>query len=109
MFPHERSLVKRLEKSPFVLLGVNSDTKERITKAMKTEQITWPFFFDGGKTGGPIARQYGIKGWPTLFLIDSKGVIRQKWVGGPPAEVLDREIDKLLKEMGAEAPSAKAD
>jgi peroxiredoxin len=107
MFPHERSLVKRLEKSPFVLVGVNSDKKDRITKAMKTEQITWPFFFDGGNTSGPIAKQFKIEGWPTLFLIDSKGVIRQKWLGSPPGDTLDKEIDKLLKEMG-ESPSAKS-
>ena len=26
MYPHERSLVKRLENEPFALIGVNSDT-----------------------------------------------------------------------------------
>ena len=49
MYPHERSLVKRMEKMPFVLVGVNSDPKKDILAAMKREQITWPFFWDGGK------------------------------------------------------------
>ncbi len=107
MFPHERSLVKRMESMPFVLLGVNSDKKDRIQKAMVKEKITWPFFFDGGSTGGPIAKQFQIKGWPTLFVIDAKGVIRQKWIGGPPPQELDKAIDDVLKEMGQTPPKGE--
>jgi hypothetical protein len=41
MYPHERSLVKKLEGKPFVLLGVNSDgDKDKLRKRMKEEQIT---------------------------------------------------------------------
>ena len=39
MYPHERSLVKRLEGKPFALLGVNSDPKDRLRQAMKKENI----------------------------------------------------------------------
>ena len=98
MYPHERSLVKRLEGKPFVLLGVNSDPKERLRKAVKQENITWRSWWDGGNTSGPIASQWGIRGWPTLFLIDHKGVIRQKYVGSPGEEALNKEIDKLVRE-----------
>ena len=41
MYPHERSLVKRLEGKPFALIGINSDPKERLRRVMKKENITW--------------------------------------------------------------------
>ena len=101
MFPHERSLVARMKDKPFVLLGVNSDPKENILKAMEREKITWPFFWDGGDTNGPIAKQYGVRGWPTIYVLDGNGVIKAKNVRG---EKLDAVVDKLLEEMGSTAP-----
>jgi AhpC/TSA family len=99
MFPHERSLVKRLADKPFVLLGVNSDkTREDVKEKNEKESITWRSFFDGGSTGGPIATQYAVQGWPTLYVLDAKGVIRHKWVGSPGDKVMDEAIDKLLEE-----------
>lgn len=96
MYPHERSLVARMKGQPFTLIGVNSDKMERVKEAIKKENITWRSWFDGGSTGGPIAKQFSVRGWPTLFLIDHEGIIRNKWVGSPGGETLDREIEKLV-------------
>ena len=99
MYPHERSLVKRLESKPFALLGINSDRdKAELKKAMEKEHITWRSFWDGGGTSGPIARAWNVSGWPTIYVLDAKGVIRYKNVRG---EAMDRAVDALLKEMGA--------
>jgi peroxiredoxin len=96
MYPHERSLVKKMEGKPFALVGVNSDTdKNELKKAMEKEHITWRSFWD--KSGGPIASAWNIEGWPTLFVIDEKGVIRHKWVGSPGEQVMDESIEKLVK------------
>ncbi len=55
MFPHERSLVKRLEGKPFALLGVNSDAdREKLKETMKQQNITWRSWWDGGSTAGPM-------------------------------------------------------
>jgi hypothetical protein len=78
MYPHERSLVKRLEGKPFVILGVNSDPKQKLRDVVKKESMTWRSWWDGGDTSGPIATKWNVSGWPTLYLIDHKGVIRQK-------------------------------
>jgi hypothetical protein len=99
MYPHERSLVKKMENKPFVLLGVNSDRdKDELKKAMEKEQITWRSWWDGGSTNGPIATAWVIKGWPTLYVIDHKGVIRHKWLGSPGDKVLDEAIEAIVKE-----------
>ena len=96
MYAHERSLVERLKDKPFALIGVNSDSKERVKMAMKENNITWRSFWDGGSTGGPIASKWGVTGWPTIYVLDGKGIIRYKGVRG---EAMDNAVDTLLKEM----------
>jgi hypothetical protein len=79
MYPHERSLVKQYEGRPFVILGVNSDAdRETVKKAIAQEKLTWRSFWDGGSTDGPIARQWNVSGWPTLYVIDHRGVIAER-------------------------------
>jgi hypothetical protein len=100
MYPHERSLVKRLEGKPFVLIGVNSDKdRAELKKVLDKEKITWRSFWNGGGRQGRISSRWDIEGWPTLFLIDTKGVIRHKHVGSPGEKELDEELDELIAEV----------
>jgi len=99
MYPHERSLVKNMEGKPFALIGVNSDKdRDELKKVLEEEKITWRSFWNGGSTTGPISSQWNVRGWPTLYVIDHNGVIRQKYLGSPGGEVLDRVIEALVKE-----------
>ena len=97
MYPHERSLVARLNDKPFVILGINSDPKENLKKAIEREKMTWRSWWDGGNPNGPIASKWNVSGWPTVYVLDHKGVIRYK-----EAE-LDEAVDTLLKELDQEA------
>jgi hypothetical protein len=100
MYPHERSLVKRLADKPFALLGINSDqNREELKKVMEKEQITWRSWWNGGSTQGPISKKWNVHGWPTIYVLDHKGVIRYKSVRG---EAMDKAVDALLKEMEAD-------
>jgi hypothetical protein len=104
MYPHERSLVKRLEGKPFALLGINSDAdREQLKEVLKKENITWRSWWDGG-TNGPIARQWQVRGWPTIYVLDHKGVIRVKDVRG---KALDDAVDRLLQELEPEQKPEK--
>jgi len=97
MYSHERSLVKKLEGKPFALLGINSDqTRHGVKDALKRENITWRSWWDGGSTGGPIASAYGVRAWPTIYVLDADGVIRYVNVRGHD---LDNAVDTLLKEV----------
>jgi hypothetical protein len=98
MFPHERSLVKRLAAEPFALIGVNSDVdKAALAPVLEKEQITWRSFWNGPKgTQGPISTTWNVKGWPTIYVLDHEGVIRFKGVRG---EAMDKAVDFLLAEM----------
>ncbi|HZN37955.1 MAG TPA: thioredoxin-like domain-containing protein [Planctomycetota bacterium] len=98
MFPHERSLVERLKDQPFNLIGVNSDKdKDTYFAGVKEHNISWRSFWNGPKgTQGPISTKWNVRGWPTIYVIDPKGVIRYKNVRG---EEMDKAIDALLAEM----------
>ena len=100
MIPHERALVERLKNEPFALLGINSDGKaDDVKKILEKEKITWRQAIDG-TTSGPLATKWGVQGWPTIYVIDAKGVIREKNVR---EKAMDTAVDKLL----AEAKAAK--
>jgi hypothetical protein len=98
MYPHERSLVQRLQDKPFAILGVNTDdSREEMQQAIKDQGLTWRSWWDG-PPGGPITKLYRVSGFPTLLLIDHKGMVRNEWLGAPSQSVLDRAIDKLIAE-----------
>jgi hypothetical protein len=109
MYPHERSLVKNLAGKPFALVGVNSDRDtDALKPVLEKEKITWRSFWNGPLgTGGPISKAWGVRGWPTLYVIDHKGVIRNKYLGSPGDKVLDDVIEKLVKEAEKEGGPGK--
>ena len=98
MYPHERSLVKKLADKPFVIIGVNSDSdRAKLKETLKEENITWRSFWNGGSTGGPISTEWNVRGWPTLYVLDADGVIRHKFLGSPGDKVMDAAIDTLVE------------
>jgi hypothetical protein len=108
MYPHERSLVKAMENKPFVLLGVNSDEgKEELKEVIEEQKLTWRSWFDGPGTAGPIAMKWNIRAWPSLYIMDHNGIIRHKWTFNPGDEVLDKAIEKLVKQAEKEMPSRR--
>src|SRR5438477_7815294 len=99
MYAHERSLAKRLEKSPFALIGVNSDKdRDALKQVLKDENLSWRSFWNGGSTNGPISNEWKVRGWPTIYVLDAEGVIRYRNVRGPQ---MDEAVDALLAEMEA--------
>ena len=112
MYPHERSLVKKMSDKPFALVGVNSDDDlTALKKVLEEEQITWRSFQNEkgkkGENGQAISADWNVRGWPTLFVIDHKGVIRHKYLGSPGNDKLDAAIEKLVAEAEKETGPKK--
>jgi hypothetical protein len=100
MLPHEKALVKRLANEPFALIGINtdSDTVENLNKRFKAEGLTWRHAMQGPSSKAAIPTKWNVQGYPTMYLIDAKGVIREYWLGNPGEQNLDAAIDKLIAE-----------
>jgi hypothetical protein len=93
MYPHERSLVKKLADKPFVLLGVNSDDeREKVKTIVEKEQMTWRSWWDGGNTWGPISIAYNVSKWPTIYVLDHEGVIRY-------IDIRDKKLEDAIDEL----------
>ncbi len=98
MVPHERELVRRMAGKPFALVGVNcdeADSREKARKVTLDRQMTWPSGWDGG-WGGPIQTQYNIDHYPSIFVLDTQGIIRFIDTKGKD---LDEAVDALLMEL----------
>ena len=79
-------------------LSISGDSDRKAAqRAVKEEGITWQSFWDA-EVYGPIATRWDVEVWPTLFLIDHKGVVRHVFVGWPEAKKLDALIDGLVSE-----------
>jgi hypothetical protein len=72
---------------------------------MDKEKLNWRSFADTGDGDGlgRISSTWNLRGTPTLFLLDHKGVIRYRWLGGPGEKTIDEAISKLIKEAEKDA------
>jgi thiol-disulfide isomerase/thioredoxin len=102
MIPHERELVERLKGKPFTFISISGDDDvETLKKFLEKEPMPWVHWHAGGsRSAGPrtgILTDWNIRYFPTIYVIDAKGVIRHKGVRGP---AMDKAVDELLKELG---------
>jgi len=95
MIPHERELVERMKDKPFKLVSLSADDqKETLTKFLEKEKMPWTHMRNGAEGG--FVDQYQIQSFPTIFVLEAKGMIRHKHVRG---EKMDQAVESLLKEM----------
>jgi thiol-disulfide isomerase/thioredoxin len=83
----------------FEIVAVNSEraSSSKIASFVQQYQMSFPILLNPGQD---VGSRYWIRAVPTSFLVDKKGVIRWKIVGGrewESAYVLSR-IDQLLQE-----------
>jgi len=90
-YPYERLLIELYTNWPFAMLGVDSSSTQEIALASKArERLTFPSWWDGGGTSntrGPIATEWNVVGWPAVYVLDERGVIR----------FVDLQKEELLK------------
>jgi thiol-disulfide isomerase/thioredoxin len=111
--PHERDLVERFKGQPFALLGVDcEENKDTARGVMVRERMTWPNWFDGDVGTGPIVKRYHIRGYPSVFLLDARGVIRGRGAGaldGAAVNKLLGEIKRPISGQGTSRPGSERD
>jgi thiol-disulfide isomerase/thioredoxin len=96
MIPHEREMVSKLKDKPFALISISVDEdKNTLTEFLTKEKMPWTHWWSG--TDHDIMDDYKIEHYPTIYVLDSKGVIRNKEIRG---EELEKAVEKLLEEIG---------
>jgi len=75
------------------------DQTDKVKAAVKKHKITWRSFRNG--TYG-VGNTWNVRSWPTVYLIDHRGIIRGKWKGDPGEKELAAAVEKLLKEAETE-------
>jgi len=94
MIPHERDMVEKFKGKPFALVSISvDDEKKELTDFLDKESMPWTHWWDGPEAA--LIKQWNIRFFPTIYVIDAKGVIRHKNVRG---EELDKAVEKLLAE-----------
>ena len=82
MVPIEKALVDRMSGRPFAMVGVNGDeTADEGRSVAAKNKINWRSVWDGGSRG-TTATRWGVQGWPTNYLVDAEGVIRDSDLRG---------------------------
>ncbi len=107
LIPHENQLVNQYKSRPFAILGVNNDKDDAtIAAGMKKHQVQFRSFKDKLPDGSLLSKKCSVKGFPTLVLIDHKGVIRKVWVGAPSTGELDMAIEAAVKKAEKDGKSS---
>jgi DNA-binding beta-propeller fold protein YncE len=93
-------LERKYAGRPFVVIGVhspkftNEDDPESVRQAILRYGITHPVVLDSGRRTWDA---YGVKGWPTLVLVDPRGYILGRVSGEGNRERLDAAIAQALE------------
>jgi thiol-disulfide isomerase/thioredoxin/23S rRNA pseudoU1915 N3-methylase RlmH len=94
MIPHEREMVGRLKDKPFALVSISADEeKETLSQFLAKEKMPWTHWWNGPEGG--IVEDWNVEYYPTVYVLDAKGVIRFKDLRD---EKLEEAVNKLLDE-----------
>jgi thiol-disulfide isomerase/thioredoxin len=92
LVPQEQRLIETYKDRPFALVSVCTDaTRDQAQKTAQEHGIAWPCWFDG--ENGPIARDWNVLSWPTIYVLDRSGKIVARQLRG---EDLDAKLKELL-------------
>ncbi|MGH7321624.1 MAG: TlpA family protein disulfide reductase [Candidatus Rokuibacteriota bacterium] len=82
-----------------VVLGVDiQDTEEKARRFIEQFGLTFPNVID---PTGKVSIDYGVYGVPETFVIDRRGVIRDKKVGAVTERYLRETVEPLLRESAS--------
>jgi thiol-disulfide isomerase/thioredoxin len=98
LVPHAIELQSKLSGEGFTFLGFSADRAlDDLTKELTKRPLPWPNVFMDKAKGKTLSELWNVRGYPTLVLVDRKGVIRHRFLG-VDAETLDKAIAELVAE-----------
>lgn len=102
--PHIRSIAKKFQGEPLVVLSVSLDSDEQKWKEfIAKNDMTWLQCRDGG-FNGDIAKLFGVNAIPHTFTVDADGVLQDEHIGDASVE---GKLKKLLSQAEQQQAEAK--
>ncbi|MEM6366154.1 MAG: TlpA disulfide reductase family protein [Planctomycetota bacterium] len=93
MYADNRQLIEEMSDEPFVFIGVQGDeTIDTVHESLESKAITWRVWWDGADKR--ISSRWNIRGWPSIFVFDQRGVIRFRDLRG---KELSNAVRSLMK------------
>ena len=90
--PNLKKVYKEYADKGFQIISISIDKKKADwEKALKEEQLAWPNYLDNGD----VAATYKVKMIPTMYLIDTNGIMVGENLRG---EALSAKLAELLKQ-----------
>jgi peroxiredoxin len=99
--PQIKQIADDFKDKPVAVLGMNTDNDPKDARVViDVQQLNYPTLKAIG-----LPEKFGVRGFPTLILIDAAGVVRRIHVGYSPTlrDDIGREIQSLIEEKAAGA------
>ncbi|MCA9171290.1 MAG: TlpA family protein disulfide reductase [Planctomycetales bacterium] len=94
LVPAENKLIEHFKTKPFALMGVNGDDSvDSAIQAADEHDVHFRSWWDDPANHMTIVERYHVTSWPTVFVVDQNGVIRNKNLFGSD---LQDAVDHLL-------------
>ncbi|MBU5614192.1 peroxiredoxin family protein [Geomonas azotofigens] len=88
-------LYQRYSHDRFAMVAIAGlCSKEEVAAYAKKHAITFTMLAD---EGAGMSRQYQVLGFPTVFILDSNGIIREKILGAVRTETLQKLVDRQFR------------
>lgn len=105
-YPHLVQLYEKYNTQGFTVVAVSKQDPAVVKEFVQKEKPPFPFTLD---PGGKVAAEYGAKGTPNSYLVDTEGQVVTHVSGFKPEEFENRivkEIPRLLENGAARQVSA---
>jgi peroxiredoxin len=99
--PEFKELTKKYPPSKLVLISFSADSDQQAWRDfISKHDMEWPQYWD---KDGRIRKAFGVNAFPTYFVIDQEGFIRERIVGlNPQMSVVGRVKDALQAMLPAD-------
>ena len=101
MIPHHTELTERLKGKPFAMLSVSCDRdQETLETFLEETPMPWDHWWVSPES--EFKKTLNIASYPTIYVLDHKGVIRYK-------NIRDEELEEAIETLLDEAEKSDAD
>lgn len=92
--PNVKAAYEKYHDKGFEIVGISLDSDEkRLENFIEENDMPWPQLCDGKGWDSKLAKQYGIRGIPAVFLVKDNEIVAT----GVRGSLLEEKLEELLK------------